>query len=587
MSLKIFHNALFATAILLLAGCSDQYEPNIEPNQNEERVELIVATELPFETEVQTRSAFSDVAIANCDAIVFDETGKLLEVVRCGAGQPEEDEAGNQTGRVRINILLAKTDKRRTIQLVANARYPGSSEYRVNMTHLREKVTTEAEAMANMTTYPITDSRSYDSQTSPVIMWSRIVLPVGIPDNRIYNTATDLGIAAADKSPKFLRSEAMINVTLDDPTDENNLGDLQIISMCPYNFQDRGLVTPAAYTTAPTTTPTSARPTGSVSTVFPVMNNDEWWMPFSPRSFFFAYERNCTSSDYMTIILKANYQGVLGYYKLVLMQNATTPFNIIRNHKYNILIKSVGGPGYTDLQTCLNGKPGNALNIQIIDQDANYCNSASDANFRLSVDCNQFELYRNSTADNTHSIQNLVIANVYTNRTTGSPTVVQDPASATWLRFPSLTSIGGGTYELIGEFVATDNVEHRTTLTVKFDNLETDFDVIWHPSGTAVADENSYVVTFPREGESNWALQMTSPIPFNYAQCFISKVESSPSVFDGVNAFDFGLTEVNSRYAANAYYHLKRESGFVSKCKYTATNENNEPINATLVFYQE
>ena len=116
MSLKIFHNALFATAILLLAGCSDQYEPNIEPNQNEERVELIVATELPFETEVQTRSAFSDVAIANCDAIVFDETGKLLEVVRCGAGQPEEDEAGNQTGRVRINILLAKTDKRRTIQ---------------------------------------------------------------------------------------------------------------------------------------------------------------------------------------------------------------------------------------------------------------------------------------------------------------------------------------------------------------------------------------------------------------------------------------------------------------------------------------
>ncbi|MDE5858172.1 MAG: hypothetical protein K2H32_07435, partial [Muribaculaceae bacterium] len=451
MSLKIFHNALFATAVLLLAGCSDQYAPNQEPEPVEEKVQLTIATELPFETEVQSRSAFSDVAIANCDAVVFDENGKLVEVVRCGAGVIEEDESGNPTGRVRINILLAKTDKKRTIHLVANARYPGTSTYRVDMTHLVEKVTTEAQAMQNMETFDITANRSYDSQTAPVIMWTRIVLPLGIPDNRIYNTATDLGIAAADRSPKFLRSEAMINVELADPTEDNNLGDLEIIGMCPLHFQEQGYVCPTTYTQAPTATPTVARPAGRFSQVFPVINNDNWWMPFSPRSFFFAYERNCTGGnnlgDYMTIILKAKFRGVLGYYKIVMMQNASTPFNIIRNHKYNIKIVSVGGEGYADLQTCLNAKPGNALNVQIVDQDATYSNSASDANYRLSVDCTQFELYRNSTPDDNHSIQSVVVAKIYSNRTTGTPRVVQDEASTSWLRTPSLVQVGGGTYE--------------------------------------------------------------------------------------------------------------------------------------------
>ncbi|MDE6642958.1 MAG: hypothetical protein K2K27_02550 [Muribaculaceae bacterium] len=599
MSLKIFHNALFATAILLLAGCSEQMIPNNEElSPAEDRVELSIATEVPFETEVQARSAFSDVAISNCDAIVFDENGKLIEVVRCGAATDEIGNDGEPTGRKRINILLPKnlTPAKRTIHLVANARYPGTSNYRVDMTHLVEKVTTEAQAMQNMETFDINGNRSYDSQTAPCIMWTRIVLPVGIQDNCFYNTDERLQIPVAERSPKFLRAEAMINVELADATDENNLDDLEIISMCPLHFQEQGYVCPTTYNQPPTTTPTVARPAGRYSTVFPLINNDNWWMPFSPRSFFFAYERNCTSGnntgDYMTIILKARFRGVLGYYKIVLMQNASTPFNIIRNHRYNIRIVSVGGEGYADLQTCIASKPGNALNVSILDADATYNNTASDSNYRLSLDCHRFELYRNATTDNQHSLQSLVLAKVYTNRTLGTPRVIQDEASTSWLRSPVLNQVAGGTYELMAEFASADNTSYETTLTIKFDNLETYLDVVWHPSGTATSDINSYVITFPRQGETNWAIQMVSPKPFNLAHQFLSPTVSDPGAFDGVNANSAAAptaqryTSINSRFQAHAYYHLKRESRYVSQLKYNYTKDG-KPVNATLVFYQE
>ena len=472
---------------------------------------------LPEPENVQSLArSYTDSEIRNVDVLVFDEDGKFMERVKVDGG--ELTPSGTE---ISFSIRLDATSKRRVIHLVPNGRTPDGVTDRLNFGDITPTMTESAAMLALKTS---TFAGTLVDNVMPLIMWGRVELPTGI------------NIVTKADNVKLLRAVACVQVKKGAASAANGLNDFTVQSITVNKGADCGYLTPTNYST--TVTPVTGRPLSGST-----LNYANGWSDGETPSLY-IYERNCTSGDYMGVIIKAKYKGKEGYYKVVMVDNVGTPLNVVRNHRYIITVVSVNGPGYTNVTDAINFAPSNALKVELTDEDADFPCIVADAQHRMTMSNNVFNLY--GTNQTTSVANGIEICTVYSSR--GVTPVVT--GGTTWLTGLQVQPLGGNKYKIVGNFVGTSTLV-STTLTITCDNLSQSVEVSWNPEISTLKDSDSYVLDLVNVTNHNWTIQIMNPSSTTWLA--LHPTASLPAAFPGVDGF---LSELNSNYYTHAYLHI-------------------------------
>ena len=498
-----------------LGSCSDKGE-----NQGTVygKVNVALSVTLPEPENVHSFSrAYTDSEIRNVDVLVFGEDGKFIERVKVDGG--ELTPSGTE---ISFSIRLDATSKRRVIHLITNGRTPDGMTDRLNFNDITPGML-ESAAIPALKTTAIT-SGSWENHVMPLIMWGRVELPTGI------------NIVTKAEGVKLLRAAACLQVKKGVTNSTNGLNDFVIQSITVNKGFDRGYLTPTNYST--TVTPATGRPLAGST-----LNYANGWSAGETPSLY-IYERNCTVSDYMGVIIKAKYKGQEGYYKVMMVDNGGTPLNVVRNHRYIITIISVNGPGYANVTDAINFAPSNALKVELTDEDSDFPCIVADAQHRMTISNNVFNLYGKNQA--TSVANNIEICTVYSSRGV-TPVVTGGTA---WLTGLQVQALGSNKYKLVGNFGGMTTLV-STTLTIACDNLSQTVDVNWQPEISSQKDGNSYVLDLVNTTNHNWSIQIMNPSSTTWLA--LHPTASLPAAFPGVDGF---LSELNSNHYTHAYLHV-------------------------------
>lgn len=499
---------------ILFASCaSDDSRPAQTPRQ----VNVALTVTLPEPENVHSLArSYTDSEIRNVDVLVFDEDGKFMERVKVDGG--ELTPSGTE---ISFSIRLDATSKRRVIHLVTNGRTPDGVTDRLNFGDVTPAM---SESVAMLALKTSTFTGTLVDNVMPLIMWGRVELPTGI---NIVTNADNV---------KLLRAVACVQVKKGAVDATNGLNDFTVQSITVNKGADCGYLTPTNYST--TVTPVTGRPLSGST-----LNYANGWSDGETPSLY-IYERNCTSGDYMGVIIKAMYKGKEGYYKVVMVDNGGTPLNVVRNHRYIITVVSVNGPGYANVTDAINFAPSNALKVELTDEDSDFPCIVADAQHRMTMSNNVFNLYgKNQTTSVANGIE---ICTVYSSR--GVTPVVT--GGTTWLTGLQVQSLGNNKFKIVGNFAGTSTLV-STTLTLTCDNLSQSVEVSWNPEISTLKDSDSYVLDLVNVTNHNWTIQIMNPSSTTWLA--LHPTASLPAAFPGVDGF---LSELNSNYYTHAYLHI-------------------------------
>ena len=499
---------------ILFASCaSDDSRPTQTPRQ----VNVALTVTLPEPENVHSLArSYTDSEIRNVDVLVFDEDGKFMERVKVDGG--ELTPSGTE---ISFSIRLDATSKRRVIHLVTNGRTPDGVTDRLNFGDVTPAM---SESVAMLALKTSTFTGTLVDNVMPLIMWGRVELPTGI------------NIVTKADNVKLLRAVACVQVKKGAVDATNGLNDFTVQSITVNKGADCGYLTPTNYST--TVTPVTGRPLSGST-----LNYANGWSDGETPSLY-IYERNCTSGDYMGVIIKAMYKGKEGYYKVVMVDNGGTPLNVVRNHRYIITVVSVNGPGYASVTDAINFAPSNALKVELTDEDSDFPCIVADAQHRMTMSNNVFNLYgKNQTTSVANGIE---ICTVYSSR--GVTPVVT--GGTTWLIGLQVQSLGNNKFKIVGNFAGTSTLV-STTLTLTCDNLSQSVEVSWNPEISTLKDSDSYVLDLVNVTNHNWTIQIMNPSSTTWLA--LHPTASLPAAFPGVDGF---LSELNSNYYTHAYLHI-------------------------------
>ncbi|MBS7199020.1 MAG: FimB/Mfa2 family fimbrial subunit [Bacteroidales bacterium] len=499
---------------ILFASCaSDDSRPAQTPRQ----VNVALTVTLPEPENVHSLArSYTDSEIRNVDVLVFDEDGKFMERVKVDGG--ELTPSGTE---ISFSIRLDATSKRRVIHLVTNGRTPDGVTDRLNFGDVTPAM---SESVAMLALKTSTFTGTLVDNVMPLIMWGRVELPTGI------------NIVTKADNVKLLRAVACVQVKKGAVDATNGLNDFTVQSITVNKGADCGYLTPTNYST--TVTPVTGRPLSGST-----LNYANGWSDGETPSLY-IYERNCTSGDYMGVIIKAMYKGKEGYYKVVMVDNVGTPLNVVRNHRYIITVVSVNGPGYASVTDAINFAPSNALKVELTDEDSDFPCIVADAQHRMTMSNNVFNLYgKNQTTSVANGIE---ICTVYSSR--GVTPVVT--GGTIWLTGLQVQSLGNNKFKIVGNFAGTSTLV-STTLTLTCDNLSQSVEVSWNPEISTLKDSDSYVLDLVNVTNHNWTIQIMNPSSTTWLA--LHPTASLPAAFPGVDGF---LSELNSNYYTHAYLHI-------------------------------
>lgn len=267
---------------ILFASCaSDDSRPAQTPRQ----VNVALTVTLPEPENVHSLArSYTDSEIRNVDVLVFDEDGKFMERVKVDGG--ELTPSGTE---ISFSIRLDATSKRRVIHLVTNGRTPDGVTDRLNFGDVTPAM---LESVAMLALKTSTFTGTLVDNVMPLIMWGRVELPTGI---NIVTNADNV---------KLLRAVACVQVKKGAVDATNGLNDFTVQSITVNKGADCGYLTPTNYST--TVTPVTGRPLSGST-----LNYANGWSDGETPSLY-IYERNCTSGDYMGVIIKAMYKRKRG-----------------------------------------------------------------------------------------------------------------------------------------------------------------------------------------------------------------------------------------------------------------------------------
>lgn len=538
-------------SLLLLAGCAGSETPDLPaPSPTEGKVAVTIPVDLTGAEDltVETRAGVSDTDILTADGLLFDENGKFLEVLPAAMIEKSDD------GLVHITLLFDAVTKRRTVHLIANSRDFASNAYRVDIPSLA--VGDPESKVGQLKTLPLADGSNTQDGIPPCIMWGRFVLNNGITVNNTFPSTVNL-----------LRSCAGITIKTAAGTPDNGLSDFVLEGASLAGIPTTGYLTPtASVTSAPTATPTAGRPLTT-----DIVTDGTRSMVEGSTVNLYAYERQCSQTDYMAVIIKGSYKGESGYYKLIII-NGTTPYNIIRNHRYNITITKVNGRGYADMATAIASLPSNALRASFLDQNPDYSSVTADSQYKMSMDCNTFELYGKYSS--TDDIIRLPIAKVeYTRGTTPAIDYTGTPA---WISDVQAVSTGSNTYSVVASF-HSDGQPHELDMRVKCDNLDLPLKVKWKPVDAHATGTGCYSVSLINAGEKNWSVRVvsgqTNPAWFGL---------NNSGAATGVTSTGLFVNQIDSRFDPGAYLHVNSGSTNIARLHKTCGTSSEEPVSANI-----
>lgn len=551
-------------ALVALTACGDDAVIPVEDIPTTDgRVEATIAVSLPRpeDNPVESRDGEtvpSDCDILTADGLIFDENGNFLERIPA-AGIVREGDI------VKITLLFDATPRRRTVHLVANSRYYDSNADRVNFSALN--VGTPEAAVANLQTIaPDETVDGVQERLAPPIMWGRLVLSSGITQN------TSMG------GVKLLRACAMVTVATAEATPANGLSDFRVLGATLCDASKVGYITPTDNaTTAPTGTPKNGRPSNIMA------SRADTWMTTSSIPQLYCYDRNCTTSSYMGVIIKGEYMGRVGYYKVLMCDNSGTPYNVVRNHRYTITITAVTAYGYTDLATAIASKPCNTLKVSLTDADATYSSVTADQQYVMRMSCNTFELFGRYTT--TEHIPSIKLATVRSDRAFTPELIFPEDQDYTWIDHIHVSPLGGNVYALLADFEASDTYHehgearyHEVTIKVVSDNLELPLTIKWHCDDVAASATDCHTVNLINPGETSWRvtfLEGQTSTPW----CGLNN-SLTPAIVNGTAGY---VTEISNRYDRGAYLHVNSGLGNQARLRKSCGAPDGTPISAEMV----
>ncbi|ADV42143.1 FimB/Mfa2 family fimbrial subunit [Bacteroides helcogenes] len=490
------------------------------------KVDVTVSVTLPQPESVNafTRS-YTDTDIKNVDVLVFNKDGKFMERVKVEGNQLTATATG-----VTFTVRLNATSEKRIIHLVTNGRTADGATDRLNFNDLNVNMA-EAAAISSLHTASLENVNNGEStlvnNVMPLVMWGRFVLDNGI---NIITTANNV---------KLLRSAACIQVKKAAGSSSNGLNDFVIEGITVHKGKSYGFLAPANCTGA-VSTPATANPVTDSN----YLDYNKGWVHAAEPSLY-IYERNCTVSDYMAVILKGKYKEKLGYYKIVMTDGNGTPLNVVRNHRYIITIVGVNAPGYADVATAVASAPSNTLKVELKDEDIDFSCIVADGQHQMASSNNVFELY--GKTGGTTSATGVEICTVYSDR--GLSPVLSAPG-ATWLTNLSAQALGGNKYRITGDFTSSGNSPVTTTLTMTCDNLSLPVEINWNPIISNQKDNDSYVFDLIKSTDKNWNIRVVNPS--SATGLFLHPSSAVPAGYSG----DGMLSELSSKYSAHAYLHV-------------------------------
>lgn len=305
------HLLLLSLTCLLATSCTVYDSTRNLGNPDDGKMTLTIHLDTPPATRL---ASIDDDAIQNVDILVFDHNEVYRERLRGDLITTNE-----QTS---FTLRLDPDPNPRTLKLIANARHGETDADRINMTTLQPEVS-DLHALASLSTVPLTDG-SDGSEITPSIMTGEVQLPGGDPTR-------------ADLSVTLDRSTAEINLI--------NTGSLVIYGIGVSN--------------APSgTRPFSTSSTENTGDFIDYGQYDEnSWVGSTYRRF---YGRTQTPDNQMSVILKAAYDGTIGYYRIVIHdKDGQLLPSLERGHRYTLTIDKVTSPGWPTIEEAKANPPAN------------------------------------------------------------------------------------------------------------------------------------------------------------------------------------------------------------------------------------
>lgn len=512
---------IYVLIAFLSLSCSNEESGKQQTLYGKVDVTVSVTLPQPETVNASTRS-YTDTDIKNVDVLVFDKDGKFMERVKVEGNRLTATGTG-----VTFTVRLNATSEKRIIHLVTNGRTADGATDRLNFEGLNTGMA-EAAAISSLRTNNVNNGETLLNSVMPLVMWGRFVLDNGI---NIITTANNV---------KLLRSAACIQVKKAAGSSSNGLNDFIIEGITVHKGKPSGFLAPADCTGA-VSTPATANPVTDNN----YLDYSKGWVDAAEPSLY-IYERNCSVSDYMAVILKGKYKEKSGYYKIVMTDGNGTPLNVVRNHRYIITIVGVNGPGYADAATAVAFAPSNALKVELKDEDIDFSCVVADGQHRMASSNNVFELY--GKTGGTTSATGVEICTVYSSR--GISPVLSSTHGATWLSNLNAEALGGNKYRITGDFTSSGNSLVTTTLTMTCDNLSLPVEISWNPIISNQKDSDSYVFDLIKPADKNWNIRVVNPS--SATGLFLHPSSATPAGYPGEGM----LSELSSKYSAHAYLHV-------------------------------
>lgn len=269
--------------LILLAGCSPEniQVPDISADGDEVMVRFTAS--IPEFNTMQTRA---NGGVNDMYLLVFDENGNFI--VRSKAEITNQTNTGGT-----FTAWLPSSNRSRTVHFVSNLPVddfidlPGSNE---------------ATVVAQLSTTSST-------------FWSRVILNDGISSVSFENMTVEL-----------LRNQAKISVTTD-------AVDFTVEGFTIHNAPNKGTVAPYSLTNG-FAIGTISEPSGVE--LLPALMDDITLV----EKYLFE-RRNASAANITTVIVRGKYKGTASYYKIDLIDENKSRYNIERNWHYKVNIKSV------------------------------------------------------------------------------------------------------------------------------------------------------------------------------------------------------------------------------------------------------
>lgn len=327
---KIKHLMIWIGLLLSLVSCKDTMEA-IGLGGDEIPAEgLVLNLQLTNFTKQQigTRAGASETFYSLC-AVFYGDKDKYLGKTDCYSTLSQQSDGSY---KVKITNVPAGT---KNVHLVANA---------------SDMTPSEAQDLQSLTA-----AKERDPQLDAPICWGKISIDT---------------LLEANPSVTMLRQCAKISLEIDKGIQSNftNAG------LYVYNTATKAAIAPANYI-EPTTNNLAE------STVLRTEDN-----PLGGGTAT-TVAVNETSAGKAMVIIKANYNDSVGYYKVALYKDAnkTTQYALLRNHHYTIKVTKVNDYGFSTLEEAKKSLPENRVEVEVRDDNPEITQMIACKDYELGV----------------------------------------------------------------------------------------------------------------------------------------------------------------------------------------------------------